>query len=152
DHFGPELALTAGGGIHEPAHALELLDRGATLVAIESGLVFGGPGLPKRINDALLFADGTGPPVASRPAEEGRGGGDEAESRTGSRSRPALAPSHQPSPARGEGEGRGPAEEGAALRAPEQNWFWALLMGLGMLVGSALALAIAATRVVLTYD
>src|SRR5262249_55571818 len=39
EHFGPELAIIAGGGIHEPAHALELLDRGAALVAIESGLV-----------------------------------------------------------------------------------------------------------------
>jgi hypothetical protein len=49
-------------------------------------------------------------------------------------------------------EKRGPAEEGEALRAPEQNWFWALRMGLGMLVGAALALAIATTRVVLAYD
>jgi dihydroorotate dehydrogenase len=107
DQFGPDLAIIAGGGIHEPAHALELLDRGANLVTVESGLVFGGPGLPKRINDALLFANQ---------------------------------------------EKRGPAEEGEALRAPEENWFWALLMGLGMLVGAALALAIATTRVVLAYD
>jgi len=128
DHFGPEFAIIAGGGIHEPAHALELLDDGATLVAVESGLVFGGPGLPKRINDALLFASRTGPLVASRGA---------------------VAPAHQPSPAGAESQERGSAE---AVRAPEQNWFWALLMGLGMLVGSALALAIAATRVVLTYD
>ena len=107
DHFGPDLVIVAGGGIDEPAHALDLLDRGANLVAIESGLVFGGPGLPKRINDALLFANQ---------------------------------------------EKRGPSQERESLRAPEQNWFWALLMGLGMLVGGALALAIAATRVVLTYD
>jgi hypothetical protein len=40
--------------VHEPAHALELLDAGADLVMIESGLVFGGPGLPKRINEAVL--------------------------------------------------------------------------------------------------
>ena len=109
DHFGPQLAIIAGGGIHEPAHALELLDRGATLVAVESGLVFGGPGLPKRINDALVFANDARPRVDSRPAE-------------------------------------------GTPRAPEQSWFWALLMGLGMLAGGALALAIAATRVVLTYD
>jgi dihydroorotate dehydrogenase len=106
-HFGPDLVIVAGGGIHEPADALDLLDRGANLVAVESGLVFGGPGLPKRINDALLFADQ---------------------------------------------EKRGPSHERESLRAPEQNWFWALLMGLGMLVGGALALTIAATRVVLTYD
>ena len=107
DHFGPELVIVAGGGIHEPAHALDLLELGANLVAVESGLVFGGPGLPKRINDALLFADGI----------------------------KRVLP-----------------EQGKTLRAPEQNWFWALLMGLGMLMGSALALAIAATHVVMPYD
>jgi dihydroorotate dehydrogenase len=105
DRFGPELVIIAGGGIHEPSHALDLLDRGAALVAVESGLVFGGPGLPKQINDALLFA----------------------------------------TPRRS-------VEDGETLRAAEQNWFWALLMGLGMLVGSMLALAIAATQVVLEYD
>jgi hypothetical protein len=37
-------------------------------------------------------------------------------------------------------------------RAPEMTWFWTLLMGLGMLGGGLLALAIASTRVVLHYD
>src|SRR5262249_6499447 len=37
-------------------------------------------------------------------------------------------------------------------RLAKMTWFWAFLMGLGMLIGSALALAIAATRVVLPYD
>jgi dihydroorotate dehydrogenase len=111
DRFDPDLTIIAGGGIHEPAQALDLLDQGASLVAVESGLVFGGPGLPKRINDSLLFANCARAPVASQPAE---------------------------------------ARE--APRAAEQNWSWALLMGLGMLVGSALDLAIAATRIVLTYD
>jgi dihydroorotate dehydrogenase len=152
NHFGPELVIIAGGGIHEPAHALELLDSGATLVSIESGLVFGGPGLPKRINDALLFEACTRPLVGSRPAEAGQVGGDEARSRIELRSPPAVAPSPRSSSAKGEREKRGPTEEGGTIRVPEQNWFWALLMGLGMLVGSALALAIAATRVVLTYD
>ncbi len=152
DRVGPQLVIIAGGGVHEPAHALELLDCGATLVAVESGLVFGGPGLPKRINDALLFADGTRPLVASRPGHGGLFEADQSESPSGLRSRPALAVSRQPSTAMAAGERRGPAEEGEALRPPEQNWFWALLMGLGTLVGSALALAIAATWVVLTYD
>lgn len=48
------LPLIASGGVHEPAHALELFAAGADLVQIDSGLVYGGPGLPKRINDALL--------------------------------------------------------------------------------------------------
>jgi hypothetical protein len=98
----PAAALLAGGGVHEPQDALRLLDAGADLVAVESGLVFSGPGLPKRVNDAVLFA------------------------------RTQEVPSVE--------------------RAPALSWFWTLLMGLGMLLGSLLALLIAATRVVLPYD
>ncbi len=39
-----------------------------------------------------------------------------------------------------------------AVRLAQRSWFWTLLMGLGMAVGSVLALGIAATRVVLPYD
>ena len=98
----PSAAIVAGGGVHDPQDALALLDAGADLVSIESGLVFSGPGLPKRVNDAIRFA------------------------RT--------------------------KEEVPSERAPAMSWFWTLLMGLGMLFGSLLALAIAATRVVLPYD
>jgi dihydroorotate dehydrogenase len=51
---GATVPLIAGGGVHEPQHAIDLLRAGADLVSVDSGLVFGGPGLPKRINDALL--------------------------------------------------------------------------------------------------
>jgi hypothetical protein len=61
---GPALPILAGGGIHEPQDAIDLLAAGADLVAVDSGLVFGGPGLPKRINDALL----PGAPAEARPA------------------------------------------------------------------------------------
>lgn len=37
-------------------------------------------------------------------------------------------------------------------RAPTESWFWAFLMGLSMFVGGTLAMAIAATRIVLPYD
>ncbi len=99
---GPLVPILAGGGVHEPQDALDLLAAGADLVAVDSGLVFGGPGLPKRINDAL--------PPASTAA-----------------SRPVL-------------------------RIPESSWLWTLLLGLGMLAGSVMALAIATTRVLLPYD
>jgi dihydroorotate dehydrogenase len=98
----PGTAILAGGGVHDPQDALHLLEAGADLVAIESGLVFSGPGLPKRVNEAVRFAGAQDAP----PAE----------------------------------------------RAPAMSWFWTLLMGLGMLFGSLLALLIAATRVVLPYD
>lgn len=35
---------------------------------------------------------------------------------------------------------------------PQQSWFWAFLMGLGMFVGGVMAMAIALTRVVMPYD
>lgn len=103
--WGSDLLIIASGGVHEPADALELRSAGANLVQVDSGLVFTGPGLPKRINEAFLF-DLT---------------------RAVSRLEPPA-------------------------RSPELTWFWTSLMGAGMLFGSLLALAIAATRVVLPYD
>ena len=50
---GPALPIIAAGGAQEPAQVLALLDAGATLVQLDAGLVFGGPGLPKRTNEAL---------------------------------------------------------------------------------------------------
>jgi hypothetical protein len=42
--------------------------------------------------------------------------------------------------------------EPAPRKAASESWFWAFLMGLAMLGGGLLAMAIAATRVVLPYD
>jgi len=102
---GAGVPIIASGGVHEPADALALRADGAHLVQVDTGLVYSGPGLPKRINDAILY-------------EVTRG-----------------APSSQPSD-----------------RPPEMTWCWTALMGAGMLIGSLMALAIAATRVVLPYD
>jgi dihydroorotate dehydrogenase len=46
--------IIASGGVHQPADALALYDAGADIVQVDSGLVFGGPGLIKRIDSALL--------------------------------------------------------------------------------------------------
>jgi dihydroorotate dehydrogenase len=101
--YGASLPIVAAGGVLEPADALELFAAGADLVLVHSGLVYSGPGLPKRINEALDSA--------------------------------AQSPAPTPPP-----------------RPGETSWFWLALMGTGMLLGGALALAIAATRVVLPYD
>src|SRR5262249_39076989 len=58
--FGSEPLLIASGGLHEPEHALQLLEAGANLVQIDSGLVYAGPGLPKRVNEAVLYATAQG--------------------------------------------------------------------------------------------
>jgi dihydroorotate dehydrogenase len=73
--LGSETLLIASGGIHEPSHALELLKAGASLLQIDSGLVFSGPGLPKRINEAIVHyqkssSDVPQPPTVSRPAQQ----------------------------------------------------------------------------------
>ncbi|MFS0863453.1 dihydroorotate dehydrogenase [Fredinandcohnia sp. 179-A 10B2 NHS] len=52
---GFEQPIITVGGVLEPAHALELLDVGADLVMLSGGYVFSGPGLTKRINEAILY-------------------------------------------------------------------------------------------------
>lgn len=52
---GAGISVIASGGIHEPEHALTMLSAGASLVQIDTGLIYTGPGLPKRINDSLLY-------------------------------------------------------------------------------------------------
>ena len=101
---GAHVPIISSGGVHEPEHALELLSAGADLVQVDTGLIYTGPGLPKRINDCLLYDA-----------------------------------AHQPSSA-------------ASPRIAELTWFWTTLMGAGMMIGGVLALAIAATKVVLPYD
>ena len=65
-----KVGILASGGVHEPEDALVLLDAGADLVLVDTGLIFSGPGLPKRINDALLFHRTRGQTApAERPGE-----------------------------------------------------------------------------------
>ncbi|MCU0495353.1 MAG: hypothetical protein MUD01_27505, partial [Chloroflexaceae bacterium] len=51
----PTTALVAAGATHEPADGLALLAAGADVLQLDAGLVLSGPGLPKRINEALRF-------------------------------------------------------------------------------------------------
>lgn len=54
--IGPDATLIAAAGIHAPGDAERLIEAGADLVAIDSGLVFTGPGLAKRCNELLLLS------------------------------------------------------------------------------------------------
>lgn len=101
--LGDEFPLIASGGIHQPQDAADAIQAGATLVQIDTGLIYSGPGLPKRINEAML----------------------------------SLLPAEADKP---------------EARLVRHSWFWTALMGLGMLLGSLLALWIAMTRVLLPYD
>jgi len=104
--IGPLPVVVGSVGVHTPADALDYLEAGADLVQVDSGLAFAGPGLAKRINEAILYWRQMSEPATAAPA----------------------------------------------VRPARQSWFWALLMGLSMLFGGLLAMAIAVTRVVMPYD
>ena len=53
-YLAPGATLVVAGGIAGPGDALALVDSGADIVLIDAGLVFHGPGLVKRCNEALL--------------------------------------------------------------------------------------------------
>jgi dihydroorotate dehydrogenase len=50
-----EHRIIASAGVHQPQDALDLLEAGADYVQLHSGLIYSGPGLPKRVNEAILF-------------------------------------------------------------------------------------------------
>lgn len=108
----PESIIIGSGGIHEPADALHMLSAGADLISLHSGLVYSGPGLPKRINEAIW------------------------QTRSQPEANPIASTETLPS-------------SGKSFVPP---WVWGMLLGIGMIVGGALAWFIAATSVVLPYD
>ncbi|MEH7222861.1 dihydroorotate dehydrogenase [Bacillus sp. JJ1566] len=60
---GYTLPIITVGGIYEPANALALFAAGTDLVLLSEGYVFSGPGLTKRINEALLHQLQPNPPL-----------------------------------------------------------------------------------------
>lgn len=54
-NWATQLVIIGAGGIQQPQDALNLLEAGADLVQLHSGLVFNGPGLPKRCNEAIAY-------------------------------------------------------------------------------------------------
>ena len=47
------VAIVASAGVCEPCEAVALLETGADVIGLDVGLVFSGPGLPKRIQEAV---------------------------------------------------------------------------------------------------
>jgi len=64
----PGWALVAGAGVHQPDDALRLIAAGADAVQLHSGLVFAGPGLPKRVGEAVLHERLRGQPAPPAPS------------------------------------------------------------------------------------
>jgi dihydroorotate dehydrogenase len=61
---GDRLAVIGVGGIAAPDQARRMLDAGADLVQLYTGLVYQGPGLVRRVADAVDDRSGAGPPTA----------------------------------------------------------------------------------------
>ncbi len=97
------ILIIAASGIHTPAQACQLIAAGADQLQLDTGLIFTGPSLVKRINQALQDQL----PVPKQPPPE---------------------------------------------RITQAAWFWYLLIGISMFCGSLIALGIAFTKVLLTYD
>ncbi|MHC0035347.1 dihydroorotate dehydrogenase [Pseudoneobacillus sp. C159] len=62
--FHPELIVITSGGVESPEEASKLVDAGADLLILTDGYVIAGPGLPKRINERLLFEKN--PPISKQ--------------------------------------------------------------------------------------
>lgn len=53
--IGSGVPVLASAGVHEPQDAMDLLEAGAAAVQLHSGFVYSGPGLAKRINEAVVY-------------------------------------------------------------------------------------------------
>jgi dihydroorotate dehydrogenase len=123
--WGEDLPIIASGGIHEPQDALQLLNEGVDLLQVHSGLVYSGPGLPKRINEAVVYEQ-------LNIEESSRLDVANSKKHVESKSSPIL--SKHP------------------FADFWKGWGWIVFLGLGMIVGGVLAWIVAATVVVLPYD
>ncbi|MET0263566.1 MAG: hypothetical protein ABW223_11750, partial [Rariglobus sp.] len=61
ERVGAQGGVIVAGGVAGPADAVALVEAGASLVLVDAGLVFSGPGLVKRCNAALLARKGAAP-------------------------------------------------------------------------------------------
>jgi len=56
-HLSNHIQIITSGGVREPKDAIELYKAGAEFVMVSCGYVFSGPGLPKRINEAVQYLE-----------------------------------------------------------------------------------------------
>lgn len=121
----PNLFMIGSGGVIEPDDALALFAAGADFVQLHSGLIYSGPGLPKRINEAIWQSN-----HPLRTAELS------ADSKLSEPDSPTVESHRAPRKFTGQFTG----------------WFSGSLLGIGMVIGGLLALLVALTTVVLPYD
>lgn len=162
ESLGERSAIVAAGGVHQPEDALALLAAGANSVMLHSGLVYAGPGLPKRINEAILYDRITAPATSAGTEnlrnEVGASANEHdsdsivavtVHSHSSSTPQRGVVPSNTSIPA---SLSFPPSLSSPASPAFWANWGWMSLLGLGMVIGGVLAWFIAATTVLLPYD
>lgn len=62
--LGPDAVIGLAGGVREPADAVRWRAAGVDLFLLDVGMIFGGPGLAKRCNEAILAGELPPIPVA----------------------------------------------------------------------------------------
>jgi|GEM_PF-5658320 len=65
DVYGEQFPVIAGGGILSPQDAIDCLSAGAKLVQLYEGLIYSGPGLPRRIIKQILKSE---PEIKENPS------------------------------------------------------------------------------------
>lgn len=167
--LGERSAIVAAGGVHQPEDACALLAAGATSVMLHSGLVYAGPGLPKRINEAILY-DRITAPATSLGAESSPNAAYASCNKQALSDSQAVVASNAsnvsnatnasipvslplpPSPSSSRSSSALPSSSAPPTPPFWANWGWMSLLGLGMMIGGVLAWLIAATTVLLPYD
>lgn len=146
---GASFILQAAAGIHEPIDALRAQDAGADHIVLNSGFVYAGPGLPKRINDAIIYEQVKRSP--STAAYDAR------QQPLSDSERTTIIPAERAITSESErGTATGRKAPSLASAAPEpsfwRHWGWMCLLGIGMMAGGLIAWMIAVTTVLLPYD
>jgi dihydroorotate dehydrogenase len=60
--------IKVSAAIHEPQDAIDMLQAGASYVLLHSGLIYAGPGLPKRVNEAIIYEKLSGSALPEAPS------------------------------------------------------------------------------------
>lgn len=137
--WAPSSLLLGSGGVIEPADALAMYEAGADVISLYSGLVFSGPCLAKRINEALTESAMHWNQSESAARVPGSDIGQSLVLRGKDLTATGLIP---PSPS-------SPYSIAAVLN---NGWLGLALVGAGLLITGSSAITVALTTVILPYD
>ncbi|HEY9679363.1 MAG TPA: hypothetical protein V6C76_15250 [Drouetiella sp.] len=126
--IAPDIFVIASGGIIEPADAVDYFKAGASMVQLYSGLVYSGPGMPKRIEELCCHMLDVTPDAFPRLKKRARS--------AALQNLPASYSS--------------PYTFKSVLKAG--GWLGFACMGAGLLITCSSAITVGLTSVILPYD